>query len=80
MGEASRVSGVSCVSEELVVLLGLLLVRRACGLPTWLSRYGLGLGCRVREKPLLPLLNRVGLDVVFGDATVEAKRLSKASF
>ena len=74
-------SGVSCVSEELVVLLGLLLVRRACGLPTWLSRYGLGLGCRVREKPLLPLLNRVGLDVVFGDcATVEAKRLSKASF
>ena len=70
----------SCASEELVVLLGLL-VRRACGLPTWLKRYGFGLGCRLNEKPLLPLLNNVGLDVVFGDvATVEAKRLSKASF
>ena len=36
-GEASRVRGVSSASEELVVLLGLL-VRRACGLPTWLNR------------------------------------------
>ena len=35
---------------------------------------------RLNEKPLLPLLNNVGLDEVFGEATVEAKRLSKASF